>query len=159
MAAIKDVVEHCYVVVAWEDGMNSPITGVPPHTKQLVDIGQIKDYGMKLPAEITQMIMSELKGYLENKGIGGDELTDAQVKEMIDITAKKFVGALDTRLNHLTNSIDKFTGISNVQLDVNNTHKNIQSNGLKKLASYPVHLCDGKFTWLPDDFEFPSGTA
>eukprot|EP00957_Ditylum_brightwellii_P077798 5912281-Ditylum_brightwellii.AAC.1 len=71
MAAIKGVVEHCYVVGAREDGMDSPITEIPPHIKQLVDIGQIKDHGMKLPAEITQMIMLELKDYLEYKGIGG----------------------------------------------------------------------------------------
>eukprot|EP00957_Ditylum_brightwellii_P144235 10989546-Ditylum_brightwellii.AAC.1 len=65
MAAIKDLVEHCHVVVAWEDGMDSLITG-------------IKDHGMRLPAEIMQMIMSELKSYLENKGIGGGELIEAQ---------------------------------------------------------------------------------
>eukprot|EP00957_Ditylum_brightwellii_P105859 8073076-Ditylum_brightwellii.AAC.1 len=90
MAAIKDVVDHCYVVVTWEDGMDSPISGVPPHIKQLVDIRQIKDHGMKLTAEITQMIMSDLNNYLKNKGIGGGELTEAQVKEMIDTAAKKF---------------------------------------------------------------------
>eukprot|EP00957_Ditylum_brightwellii_P048099 3651543-Ditylum_brightwellii.AAC.1 len=61
--------------------------------------------------------MSELKDYLENTGIGSGELTEAQVKEMIDTAAKI------------------------------------------KLASYPVHLRDSKFTWLPDDFEFLSGTA
>eukprot|EP00957_Ditylum_brightwellii_P110738 8445461-Ditylum_brightwellii.AAC.1 len=69
--------------------------------------------------------MSELKDYLENKGIGGGELTEARVKEMIDTAAKKFDGALDTKLNHLAKSINKFTGISNVQLDVDNVHKNI----------------------------------
>eukprot|EP00957_Ditylum_brightwellii_P042931 3250389-Ditylum_brightwellii.AAC.1 len=67
IAAINDVVEHWHVVIAWEDGMDSPITGVLPHIKQLVGIEQIKDHGMKLPAEITQIIMSELRGYLENK--------------------------------------------------------------------------------------------
>eukprot|EP00957_Ditylum_brightwellii_P088816 6763626-Ditylum_brightwellii.AAC.1 len=103
--------------------------------------------------------MSELKDYLENKGIGVGELTKARVKEMIDTATKKLVGALDTKLNHLAKSIDKFTDISNAQLDVDNVHKNIQSNDLKKFASYPVHLCDGKFTWLPDDFEFPSSIA
>eukprot|EP00957_Ditylum_brightwellii_P168391 12817870-Ditylum_brightwellii.AAC.1 len=139
--------------------MDRPITGVPPHIKQLVDIGQIKGHGMKLSAEITQMIMSELKDYLENKRIGGGELTEAQVKEMIDTAVKNFVGALDTKLNHLAKSIDKFTGISNVQLDVDNIHKNIPSNDLKKLATYHVHLHDSKFTWLPDDFELPSDTA
>eukprot|EP00957_Ditylum_brightwellii_P083641 6357797-Ditylum_brightwellii.AAC.1 len=78
MAAIKDVVGHCCVVVVWEDGMDSPITGVPPHIKQLVDIEQIKDHGMKLPEEITQMVMLELKNYIEIKGIGGGDLTEAQ---------------------------------------------------------------------------------
>eukprot|EP00957_Ditylum_brightwellii_P083147 6321936-Ditylum_brightwellii.AAC.1 len=61
--------------------MDSPITGVPPHIKQLVDIWQIKDHEMKLPAEITPMIMSEFKDYFKDKGIGGGELTEAQVKE------------------------------------------------------------------------------
>eukprot|EP00957_Ditylum_brightwellii_P124378 9479867-Ditylum_brightwellii.AAC.1 len=63
--------------------MDSPITG-------------IKDHGIKLPVEIAQMVMLELKDYLENKGIGGGELREAQVMEMIDTAANKFVGALDT---------------------------------------------------------------
>eukprot|EP00957_Ditylum_brightwellii_P000930 75126-Ditylum_brightwellii.AAC.1 len=159
MAAIKDVVEHCHAVVKWEDGKDSPITGAPPCIKQLVDIGQIKDHGTKLRAKISQMIMSELKDYLENKGIGGGELTEAKVKEMIDTAAKKFVGALDTKLNHIAKSINTFTSISNVQLDVNNIHKSIQLNDLKKLSSYHVHLFEGKLTWLSDDFEFSNGTA
>eukprot|EP00957_Ditylum_brightwellii_P076073 5782369-Ditylum_brightwellii.AAC.1 len=70
----------------WEDGMDSPITRVPPHIKQLVDIELIKDRGMKLPAEITRIVIAELKDYLENKEIGGGELTDACVKEIIDTT-------------------------------------------------------------------------
>eukprot|EP00957_Ditylum_brightwellii_P017857 1344752-Ditylum_brightwellii.AAC.1 len=137
MAAIKDVVEHCHVVIMWEDGMDSPITGVPLHIKQLVNIEQIKDHGMKPPAEIIQMVMSGLKGYIENKGIGSGELIVAQVKEMIDTAANKFIDALDMKLDHLAKSIDNFPGISNVQPDVNNVYKSSQSNDLKKLASYP----------------------
>eukprot|EP00957_Ditylum_brightwellii_P127175 9697114-Ditylum_brightwellii.AAC.1 len=76
-----------------------------------------------LPAEITLMILPELKDYLENKGIDGGELIEAQAKEIIDTIAKKCVGALDTKLNHIAKPIDKFTGISSVQLDVDNVHK------------------------------------
>eukprot|EP00957_Ditylum_brightwellii_P027506 2079106-Ditylum_brightwellii.AAC.1 len=69
IAAVKDAVEHCHVVITWEDGMDSHITDVPPHIKQLVDIEQTKYHGMKLPAEIAQMVISELKDHLENKGM------------------------------------------------------------------------------------------
>ena len=127
----------CQVIVAWEDKNESPITSVPPHNKQLVDIKKIKQNTANLLAYITEMVLSQLKDYLETKGIGGLELTDARVKDMIDTTAKTFAATLDKKLHTLSTSIDISMAYKNRQLKI----CEIKGKGSNELKYFKPILC------------------
>lgn len=155
------LVEKVKVVRAWES-RDLVITGVPPHIKQIVDLEKLRESSASLPETVTKMVMTDLTIYLESKGIGGGELTEARLKEMIDSTAGACVRNVEKKLDDLKKAFETASGQRNrilldqagEQLVVNNEERNERDR-----ESYPLRMRKGLLTRLPEDFEFPSSTA
>eukprot|EP00978_Attheya_sp_CCMP212_P002963 scaffold6069_cov63-Attheya_sp.AAC.4 len=62
--------------------------------------------------------MEQLKIYLDSRGIGGGELTEARVNEMIKKTAGVFVANVETKLDKLIKAFEKYGGFRNSRLRI-----------------------------------------
>jgi hypothetical protein len=56
---------------------------VPPHIKQLVDLEAIRDSTASLAQSVEKAVMVGITKYFDVWRIGGGEITEARVKEMI----------------------------------------------------------------------------
>jgi hypothetical protein len=162
MTSIADLAETVKVERAWESQEQLAITGVPPHIKQIVDLKKLLEESAKLPASVTKNVMEEVREYFERRGIGGGELTEARVNEMIDRTAGVFARNVEDKLEKLTNAFDKSCGQRNSSLllpaELHGNRSSIDNSNYRDLQSYPLRMRKGKLTRLPEDFEFPSST-
>jgi hypothetical protein len=69
------------IIYAWED--NCSITRVPPHIKQLVDLEASHESTASLAQSVEKAVMGAIMEYFDVWHIGGGEITEARVKEMI----------------------------------------------------------------------------
>jgi hypothetical protein len=79
---IAVIIEKVKVVYAWEY-RELHLTGVPPHVKELVDSDALRRESLQVADKVYEKVITGLKEYLESRGIGGGELTEAQMKDMI----------------------------------------------------------------------------
>ena len=54
-----------------------------PHIKSLVDIGSIKEQQSLIVEKVYNKVMEGLKAYFEERAIGGGQLTESQMRNMI----------------------------------------------------------------------------
>ena len=59
------------------------VTGVPPHIKELVDLEALRKEHSELSNKVYEKVMNGLREYFEVRQIGGGQLTEAQIREMI----------------------------------------------------------------------------
>jgi hypothetical protein len=80
-AMMQPGIEKVQVIHAWES--NRHLTGIPPHVKELVDLHELKVKQSKLAAIIYGKVMAGMTEYFEARNIGGGDMTEARMKEMI----------------------------------------------------------------------------
>jgi hypothetical protein len=59
------------------------LTGIPPHVKELVDLHSLKVEQSKLAGTIYDKVMEGMTAYFEVRRIGGGDMTESRMKEMI----------------------------------------------------------------------------
>jgi hypothetical protein len=96
-------IDRVNIVHAWES--NRHLTGVPPHVKELVDLHQLKVEQAKLSDTIYEKVMDGMTSYFESRRIGGGDMTEARIKDMIASACKQNVDELMERLDDLIFSI------------------------------------------------------
>ena len=89
------------IIYAWEDNCN--ITGVPPHIKQLVDLEAIWDSTSSLAESVEKAVLKGVTEYFEVRRIGGGEIAEARVKEMI---ASAVASAIEQNTEELMRRFD-----------------------------------------------------
>jgi hypothetical protein len=51
----------------------------PPHVKELVDLDALRRESLQVADKVYKKVMTGLKEYLESRGIGSGELTEARI--------------------------------------------------------------------------------
>lgn len=59
------------------------LPGIPPHIKSLVDIASIKVEQSKLVQQVFEKVMEGMGKYFEDRQIGGGQLTEARITQLI----------------------------------------------------------------------------
>ncbi len=59
------------------------VTGVPPHIKELVDLEALQKEHSELSNKVYKKVRNGLREYFEVRHIGGGQLTDVRIREMI----------------------------------------------------------------------------
>jgi hypothetical protein len=173
---LAQLAPHITVVSAWD--CQQPMTGIPPHIKSLVDISGIKEEQSKLVEKVTEKVMKEMKGYFETRRIGGGELTEARMREMIDQSVAKSVAdtvgnpieALEKRIDNMqlapagNNIDDDFVGladdvIGNIEEEQQSTTATGDTGPPARATTikYNAYFHSGAMTRLPKDWRFPTG--
>ncbi|GAX10566.1 hypothetical protein FisN_14Lu064, partial [Fistulifera solaris] len=123
---------------AWDT--TNHISGVPPHVKELVDLAEIKDQLGSIAERIFEKVMKGVTDYFETRRIGGGELTEERLMELIqrasDSTRSEVFDRLTLQLERLVESF--------------------QQNPLRGMyVEEPTNGNAFSSTELPIDFEFP----
>jgi hypothetical protein len=125
---------------AWET--TNHISGVPPHVKELVDLAEIKDQLGTVVDRIFEKVMQGTKEYFESRRIGGGEITEARLSELIQnaciATQTEVSLRLTQQLERLMTSFQP------------NLFRESNSNASESRVEIPSEL--------PSDFEYPSST-
>jgi alanyl-tRNA synthetase len=133
------------------------VTGVPPHIKELVDLEALRKEHSELTNKVYQKVMNGLWQYFEVRQIGGRQLTEARIREMITEgcrqTAEDLANQIEVKLDLLASSFEESTGSGGrVALQRNET--------LQQRETYCIRTNTlGQLTRLPDDFQLPKGNA
>jgi hypothetical protein len=130
------------------------LTGIPPHVKELVDLHELKEEQSKLAGTIYEKVMGGLTKYFEAQQIGGGEMTEAQIKDMMAEACKtnveNLVECFEEKLESLTSTFEQSVG--NVGLLMRQiSAAPTQENFL--LQTNP----QGEISRLPNNFQFPKG--
>jgi hypothetical protein len=59
------------------------VTGVPPHIKEIVDLEALQKEHSELTNKVYEKVMNWLREYFEVQHIGGGQLTEVRIREMI----------------------------------------------------------------------------
>jgi hypothetical protein len=156
LGKILTVVDKVKIVRAWESSLHA-IIGVPPHIKGLMELVALqKDYAT-LTNKVYEKVMNDLKDYFEVQKIGGREMTEARVREMIADGCRKnaedLVGQIQTKLNSLATVFEKSTGGERLKFQRSAQPKQQQDMYVLRTNSLV------QITRLPNDFQFPNGNA
>jgi hypothetical protein len=151
VSKIETMVDKVKIVRAWESSLHE-ITGVPPHIKELVELVALRKEYAELTDKVYNKVMKGITDYFEVRRIGGGEMTEARVKEMIAAgcrqNAEELVEKIGTRLDSLAT---RFSG-GGLELQRN---EQPQTQDTYVLRTNRL----GQITRLPEDFQFPNGNA
>jgi hypothetical protein len=159
LAKLSPAVEKLKIVHAWDTHEHHSITGVPPHIKQLVDLEALKVEHSHLCENVCKQLMMELTKYFEVRHIGGGEITEARVTEMIAEACKQNAADLTSRIEEkvdaLTRAFEESSG-SGGREEVGQSH----AAGRNTRQYFPLRATnDGRISRLPANFQFPKSTA
>ncbi len=101
---MRSVIEKVSVTHAWES-KSSYLSGIPPHVKGLVDLHVHKVEQEKLAGTIYKKVMSGITEYFEAWQLGGGDMTEARIKDMIASACQQNVEHLVERLEEKLNSL------------------------------------------------------
>jgi hypothetical protein len=157
---MQPVIEKVSVTHAWESNVH--LSGIPPHVKGLVDLHALKVEQEKLAGTIYEKVMSGITEYFEARRIGGGDMTEARIKDMIASACQQNVEHLverfEEKLSSLADTFDEaISGIPGRPIQeriINNPRRS-------RSARQPTFLLRtnprGEISRLPNDFEFPKG--
>jgi hypothetical protein len=74
------------------------MTGVPSHIKELINLQALRVEQSKLSDTIFTKVMGGLTEYFDTWQIGGGEMTEARIKEMIALACQQNVANLAKRV-------------------------------------------------------------
>jgi hypothetical protein len=143
------------VIHAWESNLH--LTGIPPHIKALVNLHAIKVKQSKMAGTmIYKKVMGGLTEYFEAWQIGGREMTEAQIKDMIAQACKQnvehLVECVEEKLESLAHTIEQST-VSNDRP----TRRRINTLQTQENFLLQTNPHD-EISRLPNDFQFPKGS-
>jgi hypothetical protein len=138
--------EEVKVVRAWET-REIQLTGVPPHVKELVDLDALRrESCLTVADKVYEKVIGGLKEYLESRGIGGGELTEARIKDMISSATGEYFERLEKKLDNMA----RLPG----------TIKCNDEDGEQEVKTYELQMNGlGQLTRIPADFEFPTSNT
>jgi hypothetical protein len=156
LSTIETVFNKIKVVRAWDSRLHV-VTGVPPHIKEFVDLEALRQEHSELTNKVYQKVMNGLWEYFEVRKIGGGQLTEAQIREMIAEgcrqTAEDLANRIKVKLDLLASSFEESTGSGGrVALQRNGRPQQRETCRIRTNTL-------GQLTRLPDDFQFPKGNA
>jgi hypothetical protein len=156
---IEAVTDKVKIVKAWESTVHA-ITGVPPHIKELVELVALrKDYAA-LTDKVYDKVMTGLREYFDVRKIGGGEMTEARVREMIADgcrhNSEDLIEQIGAKLDSLAVAFEKSTGGGRLEIA-----RNVQPpQQQQQEETYVLRTnTQGQITRLPNDFQFPNGNA
>jgi hypothetical protein len=148
---IACAIEKVKLVHAWES-RELHLTGVPPHVKELVDLDALRRESLEVADKVYEKVMTGLKEYLESRGIGGGELTEARIRDMIASATGKYFERLEKKLDNL-----------NINKDGPNraSHQDtIERDNAQEVERYALRADGlGQLTRIPADFEFSTSNT
>jgi hypothetical protein len=148
---LQPVTDKVIVVRAWESTRH--LTGVPSHIKELVDLKALRVEQSKLSETIFERVMGGLTAYFDTRRIGGGEMTEARIREMIALACKQNVDELVRRVEE---KVDSLKTVFEQSTTGNAGRPTRQDAADARGTPLRVnHL--GQISRLPNDFQFPSG--
>lgn len=126
---------------AWDT--TNHISGVPPHVKELVDLAEIKDQLEAIVNQIFEKVMQGTTDYFESRRIGGGEITEARLMELIQNASDATRTEVSERI---TNQLERLM-------------HSLQPNQVGRLNGESEEADQLQTNELPHDFEFPSSNA
>jgi hypothetical protein len=146
LSTIETVFDKIKVIQTWDSRL-SVVTGVPPHIKELVDLEALQKVHSELSNKVYEKVMNGLREYFEVQQIGGGQLTEARIRDMITERCRQTAKDLANRIK--------------VKLDLLDGRVGLQRNGrVQQRETY--RICTntlGQLTRLPDNFQFPKENA
>ena len=137
---------HVRIIHSWET--NTELTGIPPHLKTLVDIAAIKATQDTIVDRLFERVIMGVKDLLDTRQIGGGELTECRLKDMVE-------KAVEPQFNELKVTLNK------ALLDRGNnplpprTLESMESFDIRRPVN-EVRMRGGMFSRLPANYEFPN---
>ena len=137
---------HVRIIHSWET--NTELTGIPPHVKTLVDIAAIKATQDTIVDRLFERVIMGVKDLLDTRQIGGGELTECRLKDMVE-------KAVEPQFNELKVTLNK------ALLDRGNnplpprTLESMESFDIRRPVN-EVRMHGGMFSRLPANYEFPN---
>jgi hypothetical protein len=153
-------IDKVQVIHAWES--NRHLTGIPPHVKELVDLHSLKVEQSKLAGTIYDKVMEGMTAYFEARRIGGGDMTEARMKEMMASVCQANVEdlalRLEAKLKSLADTFETYgAGNSNRPGDGRATGPRMM-NAPRAQDTFLIRTnLRGELSRLPNDFQFPKG--
>jgi hypothetical protein len=155
---LDKLIPHVKVVRSWET--TETLTGIPPHIKSLVDIGTIKEQQGLIVDKVYSKVMEGVKAYFEERAIGGGQLTEARIRNMIrDSMSAEFLEfrkEFDTRTPPSPSAARaQQSTIEEPPIEGAEEMEAEERAAAREVQQYPLRVRNGALSRLPNDFEFP----
>jgi hypothetical protein len=154
-ASMQPANDKVSVIHAWDSNVH--LTGIPPHVKGLVNLHELKVEQAELAGVIYEKVMTGMTEYFKARRIGGGNMTEARIKDMIASACQRNVEHLverfEEKLQTLADTFEEAVSTRpNRPLEgVNRPRRQVQPTFM--LRTNPR----GEISRLPNDFEFPKG--
>ena len=135
---------HVKIVHSWET--TTELTGIPPHVKTLVDIAAIKATQDTIVESVFERVFTGIRDLLDTRKIGGGELTESRLNDMVQKAVAPQFDALNVTLtqalNRANNPLPPQPMESMESIDIQCPVNEVRMHG-------------GMFSRLPYSYEFP----
>jgi hypothetical protein len=103
---LQPLIDKVIVIQAWESTRH--LTGVPSHIKELIDLQALRVKQSKLLELIINKVMLGLAECFDTRRIGGGEMTEGRIQEMIAEVSKINV---DDLVKHMEDKVDSLKAV------------------------------------------------
>lgn len=140
---------HCKIIHSWET--NTSLSGIPPHIKSLVNIAAIRMSQDKMVDQVYERVITGVKDLLDTRQIGGGELTEVRLHEMVVNAVTPQVDALNATLNEALHQYHHHPPVQDQDFgeQLNQTYEDVDG------TTHQLRLDARVLTRLPENFEFP----
>jgi hypothetical protein len=153
---LQPMIDKVVIVKAWESTCH--LTGVPSHVKELVDLQALRVETSKLADTIFTKVMGGLEEYFYTCRIGGGDLTEARIREMIALASKVNVDSLMERVTETMESLKTAFQDASTGNGICPASRRVLTPA--DAITYEIQTnSDGELTRLPSDFQFPKGSS
>lgn len=130
LARLTNNVDCIKVTYPWKEGNNKAFSGIPPHVVVLQEVTEIKDRQALLVADF----IVQMKGVLEQMGVNGGRMTEANLRTILDDFEMRFLS----------------------RIPIGGTPLACDPASVSEMGkSYLLHFYDGTFKRVPKDWRFP----
>ena len=147
---------HVKVLHSWET--TESLTGIPPHIKSLVDIATIKEQQAVIVEKVYSKVMEGMTAFFDERAIGGGQLTESRIRNMIkDSMSAQFSDLkkdLNTRFDALPSNKQQSTS-EEATINLTTPQDATEIAAAREVEQYPLRVRNGVLSRLPNDFEFP----
>jgi len=148
----NELANHVNMVHSWET--NIALTGIPPHIKLLVDMASIKRTQEHLLEELTARVVAGIENVLDDRQIGGGELTEGRVSAIVNTALQ---GRFDHLSQALTSRLDAIAATAPALFQSSVEEQNQTGVIPLDLQTYELRSHgNGILSRLPSTYDFPS---